>query len=129
MHIEDFRASIEVFSEEALLDRLKTVRRGHLGAFILSHNNRSPTLFVHLNGHVAYLHYFVSEEGHPGFQPRNMSPDKCPECVDFLQVNGEEADSITMPRDTLISDNAAYSAAIEFFRSSDLPKSVSWVEL
>jgi hypothetical protein len=58
-----------------------------------------------------------------------MSPDDCPESLFFLQINGSNADSFTMPRETLVSEDVAYAAAIEFFHSSKLPPSVSWFEL
>jgi hypothetical protein len=129
MHIEDFEGETEVFSEESLLERLQSVRREEFGAFILSHTNQFPALSVQFNGSIAYLHYFLSEHDHPGFQARGMDPDDCPESLDFLQTKGSMADSFTMPRDTLVSEDVAYTAAIEFFHSSELPPSVSWFEL
>jgi Immunity protein Imm1 len=66
---------------------------------------------------------------HPGFQAKGMMPRDCEEKVHFLMTTGTEADSITMPRETLVPVEAAYKAAEEFLHEAALPPSVSWFEL
>ncbi len=128
MQLHDFDGSVAISTEDDLLALLKTNRRGDYGAFILSHTENYPALFVHLNRDVAYLHYCPVDR-HPGYQPHDMTPDGCPENVHFLQTEGSEADSIDMPDYALVSAATAYDAAVEFFRSSALPQTISWIEL
>jgi hypothetical protein len=129
MYVDDFDCNANLVTTEAdLLARLRTVRRGLYGAFFLYHEHPHPMLSVQFNGDVAYLHFFPSDD-HPGYQPCRMTPDGCDGDVHFLQTNGTEADSFDMPNDTLVSADDAYVAAAEFFRSADLPPSVSWFEL
>lgn len=129
MHVDDFEhiANI-VTTEAALLSRLRSVRRGEYGAFFLYHTIAHPALSIQFNGDIAYLHYFPADD-HPGYHPRDMTPDGCAGDVRFLQTNGSEADSFDMPFNTLVSADVAYIAAVEFFRSAKLPRSVSWFEL
>lgn len=129
MYVDDFDCSTSrVATEVELLARLRTVRRGHYGAFVLYHEHPYPMLSVQLNGDVAYLHFFASKD-HPGYQPCQMTPDGCDGDVRFLQTSGTEADSFDMPSDALVRADVAYVAAAEFFRSAELPPSVSWLEL
>ena len=128
MQLYDFDGSVIISNEGDLLTRLKSVRRGNYGAFELSHENDFPALFVEFNRNIAYMHYFPAEE-HPGYQPKDMTPDGCPNVVHFLPIKGSEADSIDMPDYALVSAETAYAVAVEFFRSPDLPRSVSWFEL
>ncbi len=129
MQVHDFDGVTTIFDETELLTRLNSVRCGDYGACILSHDNREhPALFLHVNGKLAYLHFFPAEK-HPGYQPRNMTPENCPAEVHFLQTTCDEASSIDMPDYTIVSDEIAYYAAIEFFHSAALPPSVEWFEL
>jgi len=81
-----------------------------------------------LNKDIAYLHYFPPEK-HPGYQPYDMNSDDCTGDIHFGQTDGSEGGSFDMPDYTLVSADTAYNAVIEFFRSSDLPQSISWFEL
>ncbi len=128
MHVCDLDGDTLVAGEDHLLRRLKSVRRGGYGAFVLHHGDLYPSLFVHLNRDLAYLHYFPAG-GHPGYQAQDMTPEGCVGEIHFLQTNGLEADSFDMPDDALVSEVAAYNASVEFFRSPELPPSVSWFEL
>ena len=101
---------------------------GECATFYLSHLSQFPLLSVHLNDLTAYLHYFPSDQ-HPGFQPRQMSPEDCPEEVSFHYAPGEAGDLITMPRSCIVHRDDAIKAASEFFASSELPKSIDWFEL
>ena len=129
MQIDDFDGNaITVNTETELLARLRYVRRGRYGAFFLYHAARFPALSVQINGEIAYLHYFPVET-HPGYQPRDLTPDGCPAEVHFLQPDGSEAESFDMPDYAIVAADAAYVAAIEFFNSRALPPSISWLEL
>lgn len=133
MEVHDFEGCVGVDSHEDLLHRLRSVRKGRHGAFILSHDSGGedqPSLWIHINEGVAYLHYLPDGAGlHPGFQPRGMMPGGGEEAVRFLIVTGTEADAITMPRETLVPVEVAYRAAEEFLHEPALPPSVSWFEL
>jgi hypothetical protein len=128
MNIDDFdKTGLVILTPADLRKRLQSVRRGRYGAFHLYHDYY-PMLGVYINDTIAYLHYFPSED-HPGFQPHDMTPDGCPSDVHFLQTDGSEADSIDAPDSTLVSVDAAYAAAVEFFHLATLPPSISWFEL
>ena len=59
-----------------------------------------------------------------------MFPEGCEDRVHFVQIDGGEDASITMPKQTLVSLEAAYKAATEFFNMpTTLPSSISWSEL
>lgn len=129
MYLDDLRGSTHPIDEATLNLRLRSVRKGTYGAFVLRHTDSGPSLWVHLNGDIAYLHFFPSGHDHPGFQPKNMTPAHCEEVVHFLLTNGSEGDSIDLPRSTLVSADAAYVAAMEFFRMEIPPPSIQWFEL
>jgi hypothetical protein len=130
MIVEDLEGQIQISSAVQLLARLTSIRKGNYGAFILSHDEDGPSLSLHINGDIAYLHYFPSQTfRHPGFQASGMAPEKCEDSVRFVQVGGERADDITMPRHTLVSIDTAYKAALEFQGQSGKPRSIEWVEL
>ena len=130
MHIEDLSGQIDVLNERDLLDRLRSGRRGSYGAFVLSHEDGGPFFHIHINGELAYLHYLPDYSGaSAGFQASGMSPPDCPTDVHFLQIDGSEADSITMPAGTLVGVEKAYQAAKEFLQRPQLPSSITWLEL
>ncbi len=130
MNVWDFDGTVQVDHEADLLNRLRSARQGSFGAFVLSHDDAGPALWGHINGDVAYLHFFPDQSGgHPGFQPVMKSPPSCGDRVRFLQIDGSEADSFDMPRGTLIDLETAYKAAGEFLRNPSLPTSVNWIEL
>ena len=133
MKVYDREGRVDLDCDKDLIHRLRSVRKENYGAIILSHDggdNDRPSLYIHINGDVAYLHYFPDNQGlHPGFQAKGMVPRDCEEEVHFLMTTGTEADSITMPRETLVPVEAAYKAAEEFLRKPALPPSVSWLEL
>ena len=128
MRVCDFDGTVDIADKTALIHRLRSVRRGRYGAFILSHQDLYPCLFVHFNDTLAYVHYFRSED-HPGFQPNGLPPDGCTQGGHFLQVDGSEADSIDVPPCAVVAADIALSAACDFLKSSALPPSVSWFEL
>lgn len=129
MNIDDFDGSTIISNEADLLDRIKSVRNGKYGAFMMYDIAKPyPALSIQINDDVAYLHYFPSDD-HPGYQPQGMAPKSCDESVYFLQTTGLHSDGFDMPNSTLVSTDMAYTAAVEFFRSSDLPQSIFWSEL
>ncbi len=129
MEIEDLAGRVSVNRDDELQHRLRTVRKGDYGAAVLSHDGQ-VSLWIHINKDVAYLHFFRDNAGrHPGYQPTGMSPENCDEDVHFLQTDGGEADSITMPYSTLVPVAIAYEAAKEFLHDPVLPPSISWFEL
>ncbi len=127
MELWDFDGCRQVERDHELLARLRSVRRGPDGAFILSHGDES--LWVHINGNAAFLWFVPDGDGkHSGFVPDGMWPGEQRE-VRFLQTTGTEADSIIVPWWQLVPVEAAYRAAVEYFHTLARPSSVSWIEL
>src|SRR5207237_278871 len=82
----DFEGTWQPASEEALIERLQSTRRGVFGAAILASENGGPLLFVHLNGDLAYLHLFPDATYESaGAQPIEMTPAGCPEMVQLFR--------------------------------------------
>jgi hypothetical protein len=131
MQISDLQSDdVHVASEDELLRRLRTVRKGERGAFILAYDGAGPLLFVHISGGLAYVHYFDDLSGeNAGCQPTGMTPPCCPEKVQFLMTDGSEGSAIEMPDSTVCSVDLAYRAASEFFRDPAKPPSIDWLAL
>jgi len=55
MDIEDLEGRVCVHDEQELVRRLRSVRKGKYGAFILSHDAQGPALWVHIDGSIAYV--------------------------------------------------------------------------
>jgi hypothetical protein len=128
MQILDFDGTTDVSDEDALSHRLRSVRHGRYGAFVLSGQNLYPCLFIHFNDELAYLSYFPSDR-HPGFVPNGPPPVGCPDSVHFLQVDGSEADSIDVLASAVVTFGAACSAACEFLRLPTRPPTICTFEL
>lgn len=126
MRVYDLQGFIIVENETQLLERLRTVRSGFSGAFSLFHDQTIPCLSVHIYQHFAYIHYFP-EEGHPGYQPTEMTPADTPATVKFLMDDGMS--TIEMPADTICGAEDAYRAAVEFFQTRTMPSVINWFEL
>lgn len=124
--MHDLEGLVPIERVEDLLDRLRWVRKGRQGAFILSHNDVGPSLWIHINGNVAYYTSFLEAQStsQPGFQAWGMFPEGCEDRVHFLQIDDGEADAISVPKQTLVSLDAAYKAATEFFDIPTLPRSI-----
>jgi hypothetical protein len=128
MELWDYDGCCEVARDDDLLSRLRSVRRGPDGAFILSHDGEE-SLFVHFHGGAAFPWFVPDRRGkHPGFVPEAMWPGERHE-VCFLRTSGMQADSILVPWWQLVPEEVAYRAAVEFFRSPTPPSSVPWLEL
>jgi hypothetical protein len=136
MLLYDLEGETRIGQEAELMHRLGTIKKGEYGAFILSHAKDSasvddgPCMYVHTAGALGYVHFFKGgEERHPGFQPSAHAPITSEREVRFLQVDGTEADAITVPAEIAISAERARQAALEFFRVPELPASITWFEL
>ena len=128
MEVLDFGGASRVVEDDELLTRLRSVRRGADGAFILDHGG-CESLWIHINGETAFLCFFPKKDGgHPGFVPNGMwSGERCD--VRFQLVGGSESDSIIVPWWQLVPVATAYQAGCEFLHSPSLPASISWFEL
>lgn len=90
MNVRDLEARYRVENEADLLTRLCSSRKGDFAAFVLWHEDGGPSLWVLINGDVAYLHFFPDESRrHPGFQPTNMSPPSCHASSIFFSLEAE----------------------------------------
>src|SRR5262249_51687611 len=128
MELWDFDGRHRVERDDEVLARLRSVRRGPDGAFILSHGG-DRSLWVHIHGDAAFLWFLPGQDGkHPGFVPEGMWQGEQRD-VRFLQTSGTQADSITVPWWQLLPVEAAYRAAVEYLRTPARPSSVSWFEL
>jgi hypothetical protein len=101
---------------------LRTSRSGVFGEFWIGEKEQ-PTLAIHTNADLAYLHYFPAGR-HPGFQA--VGDVGVGDDVLFKQAG--QAD-IIMPRAVVISTEQAYRAAADFFTSRSLPSCIKWSEL
>lgn len=100
-----------------------------MGAFQLFGDNHT-SLEIGFNGPFAFVYFFPDSEGiHPGYEPIGMTPPDCPNTVFVLQTSGVAADGFEMPSDYIVSADAAYTAAIEYFETQSLPPSITWFEL
>lgn len=130
MNVTDFDGDVAVTNVHELRSRLESVRRGDDGAFILSLRPNGPSLWIHINGNVAHLHYFPLEsEANAGYIPEPESGVGHENDVRFLLVGGDEGSAIWGDAARLVSLETAYAAATDFFFDEGLPKSVSWFEL
>jgi hypothetical protein len=130
--VYDLDGQCRVESEDELVARLRSVRREADGAFVLDHGEQGsgPSLWVHIHGDAAYLHYFPDMSGRrAGYAPDRMWPHGPREPVRFRLVGGSAGDSICVPWWQLVPIEVAYGAAVEFLHSPSLPASVSWMEL
>ena len=128
MQLLDFDGECRIERDEDLLSRLRSVRRGSDGAFVLDHGG-DESLWVHINGEAAFLYYFPFRDGRQaGFVPNDMWQGEHLE-VRFLLVDGFESDAIFPPWYQLVTVDTAYQAAIEFLHSPSLPESLTWLEL
>src|SRR5215467_9865268 len=116
VEVLDFEGACRVERDDELMARLRSVRRGADGAFILDHGG-SGSLWVHINGDVAFLWFCPNRnDSHPGFvSDGKWSKDR--RDVRFLLVGGDEASSISVPWWQLLPVDAAYSAAVEYLHS------------
>ena len=130
MHLQYFDGETQVTSDADLERILRSVRNGPYGAFVLWHDNDGSLLNIHINGDIAYVHYFKALDGsHPGYQASGMTPHQCPPTVHFLQTDGSEGGAFAMISEALLPVDAACEAARDYFRRDALPTSISWLEL
>jgi hypothetical protein len=128
VEVLDFDGSCQVERDDELLARLRSVRRGRDGAFILSHDG-DESLWVHINREAAFLCFFPDRNGgHPGFVPDGMWSGEQRD-LRFLLVGGDDGSAIWVAWWQLVPVDVAYRAAVEFLHSPSLPPSVTWFEL
>jgi hypothetical protein len=128
LRIDDMQGELRVEGREDLLRRLRSVRRGDYGAFMLTHEHEESDrgLFIMINKDVAHLYFTLDEyAGQDSFQPIGMTPPGCPEQVHFLQTTCTEAD-FDIEKELLVSTDVAYGAAAEFLESPNPPLCVRW---
>ena len=127
--------AVHVASEASLSERLRTIRRGSFGAFVLlpgHHPDSAPQLWIQINGPYAYVHFFEHvSRAHPGYQAIDMPMPDRPDEMRFITI-GESEDSSgnTMPGHALCSLDASHLAALQFFRDpASMPDTISWTPL
>src|SRR4051812_43977231 len=109
MIVTDFDGEARVRSQKALERRLTSSRKGGYGAFILSHRQGGPSLWVHVNKGAVYLHYFPDPDylAHAGYRATGMNPPGCRREVRFRVLPGRVEEFggayITVPPDNLVS--------------------------
>jgi len=129
MLVEGFDGEVDIQSVPELLAKLRTERKDGLGAFSLWGTNRT-SLAVMIRGDLAFVYFFPDDEGnHPGYEPTGMTPPGSPSSVFFLQTCGTTANGFDIPADYLVSSEAAYTAAAEYFEKQVLPPAITWLEL
>ena len=130
MEVVDTQGRFEALDPTSLIARLRLIRVGPYGAFVLWHTTDGPSLSVHVNGEFAYIRYFPSQStNHAGFQPIGMTPSGCEHDVHFVQSDGGEADSFDMTPAAVVAVDLAYRAAAEFLADPGRPGCVKWLEL
>ena len=128
MQVTDFDGSFQVQSADELLARLRSVRRGDDGAFVLDHGG-PESLWLHVKGDAAFVWFCIDPAtGRAGFVPDGMWAG-AREGVQFRLVGGSAADDIEVPWWQLLPPETAYRAAVEYLHSPARPASVSWFEL
>jgi hypothetical protein len=135
MIVMDFDGETNVRSQKELERRLRSIRKGNYGAFVLMHKKHGPSLSIHVSKELAWLHYFPDPNylKHAGYHTIETPPPGCKRDVRFRVLSSwaEESggDYLTMPPGKLVSLAVALAVAKEFFKSSSRPTSVGWQEL
>jgi hypothetical protein len=128
VQVTDFDGSCVVERDDDLLARLRSVRRGADGAFVLDHGG-PESLWVHVNGDAAFVWFSPGQgENRAGAVPDRMWPGERRE-VRFRLVSEFAGDTITVPWWQLLPVESAFRAAVEYLHSRSRPASVSWFEL
>ena len=126
MHIHDLDGYFETENETELIERLRTVRRGPYGAFVLQHASDYPYMSVHVNDDLAYIGFFPSAESL--FVPSGMSPLEDAGEIRFVLVGGDAADDIYACAEDVVPFSLAVRAACQFLMTVGLPDSITWQE-
>jgi len=128
MNVFDTGGRARLSSKDELAERLSSQRIGEFGAFLLWSSEDYPRLSVHLNGALAYVHYWPHSR-HAGFVPVGGTPERCPDMVAFVQPPGPSADDFVMPRESIVSAITANAIACDFFDYVGRSRIVEWREL
>jgi hypothetical protein len=127
VNLLDFEGACQIWREDELIARLRSVRRGPYGAAILDHGP-GASLSVFINGGAASLWFCLDMDGwHPGYVPDRMWAGER-RTVRFEMVGCRALARVDVPWWQLAPADAAYVAAAEFLRSRSLPASARWAE-
>lgn len=129
MLLTDFEGEHHIISEDTLLQRLRTVRSGIYGAFILEHDIDGSKLWVHFNKDIACLHFFPEDEFAGVLTATGKTPQGLEGRLHFLQVNNSEADSFDLDSCATMNADDAYAAAKEYYYTREAPSAMDWIEL
>lgn len=130
MTVEDFDGTWPVQDEAELLTRLRTSRRGLDGAFVLGHPGEEGSLYIHINGDIAWVCYIPdTEAGSEMLVPDGMWTAGKQSLVRFLMTTGYEGDAIYPPPEQWVPLETVYQAAVEFLHSPHPPQSINWIVL
>jgi Immunity protein Imm1 len=129
VHIQDLQHEHEVGTLEEFERVLAKRYENEVNAFWINRGgNRVPLLLILVNKAYAYMFYFPSEDGHPGFHSVGRLPELDPDQDTIFFMNRiEEPEGF--PNFAVIELADALAAAKEFFASTALPQCVEWFEL
>jgi len=124
MKIEDFESVVDVDNDEDIEAALAKRYGADANEFWLTNENKKfPALAIMAKNALASLHYFP-EEDHPGFISVGTNATSG---FSIFFINGAEEQEV--PNDSIVPFSTALKVSKEFLISSDLPKSVDWMEL
>lgn len=85
-------------------------------------------LSIVVKDNVAALDYLDIGDG-PGFQSIGNLPDIDRNGSTTFSISHNQADDLEIPNESLVPFSVAVEAAREFFRSSQRPKCLDWLEI
>ena len=131
MQVDDFHATGTHVNRTELEDRIKSIRHGKYGAFIIYKSDYGPQLFINVNSDLAYIHYFDDSSGaNAGYQPDRSGQSDMPRMtIDFIQVDKDVANGFSMPMQCIVPLSDAIAAALEFFDVYKRPSCINWLQL
>lgn len=106
-----------------LLSLLKERHNGQFGVLWIS-PAMYPIMTIGINGEQAWL-YFIPDGEHAGFLSQGHLSSGLPD-VEFLN---DDFQIEMRPVTCVVPLHAAEDASVEFFRTSERPKGVEWLEL
>jgi len=126
MNIEDISGTHIVNNIAELEAVLNRRHLGDVNAFWLATESGGfPTLMVLVKECLAVLHYLPTAD-EPGL--RSLGENQDGEIMHF-SISPSSADDVQEPSDAIVTLDAAWQAAKEFFDSRTLPQSIRWKEL
>jgi len=126
MNVEDISGAYLANDLSELQAILKRRRSGDVNAFWLATESGGyPTLMILVKGDLVVLHYLPTAD-EPGL--RSLGESEGGEFMDF-SISPNPGDDVQEPSDAVVTLDAAWQAAKEFFDARTLPQSIRWVEL